>query len=170
MSSIWTPSGEHGVPDDGPRGIVDLGARTTDGAASGAVGATGALSQDEHRDADLDAQPEISPEEIAAMRQVHAQIRSTPAIDVVANHGIQLFELALIYLGVATPPDEQGRVPMPDLAQAGVAIDAMAVLVDGLGVRFGENEQTLRDALSQIQMLYVQVADQLNEQFGDSEQ
>ncbi len=115
-------------------------------------------------------QPEISAEEVAAMRHVHAQIRSTPAIDVVANHGIQLFELALIYLGVATPPDEQGRVPMPDLAQAGVAIDAMAVLVDGLGVRFGENEQTLRDALSQIQMLYVQVADQLNEQFGDTEQ
>ena len=95
------------------------------------------------------------------MREVHRQIRSTPAIDVVANHAVQLFELALVYLGVATPPDDDGRVPMPDLAQAGVAVDAMAVLVDGLGSRLGEHEQTLRDALSQIQMLYVRIAEQL---------
>ena len=167
MSSIWTPSGEHGVPDDGPKGIVDLGAIAHDGDSPMGPGSSPGPGQG---NADSLEQPEISPEEVAAMRHVHAQIRSTPAVDVVANHGIQLFELALIYLGVATPPDEQGRVPMPDLAQAGVAIDAMAVLVDGLGVRFGENEQTLRDALSQIQMLYVQVADQLNEQFGDNEQ
>ena len=88
-------------------------------------------------------------------------MRSTPAIDIVANHGVQLFELALVYLGVATPPDEHGRVPIPDLAQGGVAIDAMAILVDGLGSRLGEHEQTLRDGLAQIQMLYVQVADEL---------
>ena len=93
------------------------------------------------------------------MRQVHHQIRSTPAIDVVANHGVQLFELALVYLGVATPPDEQGRVPMPDLVQAGVAIDAMASLVDGMGSRLVEHEQTLRDGLAQIQQVYVQIAD-----------
>ncbi len=164
MSSIWTPSGEHGLPDDPAGGIVDLGAFAGD--QRGTQGTDGQLSSPE----DLDQGPPISAEEVAAMRQVHAQIRSTPAVDVVANHGIQLFELALIYLGVATPPDEQGRVPMPDLAQAGVAIDAMASLVDGLGSRYGENEGTLRDALTQIQQLYVQVADQLNEQFGTAEQ
>ena len=103
---------------------------------------------------------EVSPEELEAIREVQAQIRATPAIDVVANHAVQLFELALVYMGVASPPDEQGRMPAPDLAQAGVAIDAMAALVDGFGSRFCEHEQTLRDALSQIQMLYVQVADQ----------
>ena len=103
---------------------------------------------------------EVSPEELEAIREVQAQIRATPAIDVVANHAVQLFELALVYMGVASPPDEQGRVPAPDLVQAGVAIDAMAALVDGFGSRFSEHEQTLRDALSQIQMLYVQVADQ----------
>jgi hypothetical protein len=104
-----------------------------------------------------------SAEEVEAVRQIQAQIRATPAAVVVANHVIQLFELAVVYLGVATPPDEQGRVPMPDLAQAGVAIDAMAALIDGLGPRYGEDEQTLRDALAQIQMLYVQVADALGE-------
>ena len=35
------------------------------------------------------------------MRQVQAQIRATPAVDIVANHVVQLFELALVYLGVA---------------------------------------------------------------------
>jgi Domain of unknown function (DUF1844) len=110
------------------------------------------------------AGPDISPEELAAVRDVHAQIRATPAIDVIANHAVQLFELALVYLGVATPPDEQGRVPMPDLSEAGVAIDAMTTLVDGLGARFGDHEQTLRDALSQIQMLYVRVADELEKE------
>lgn len=97
------------------------------------------------------------------MRQVQAQIRATPAAAIVANHVVQLFELALVYLGVATPPDDQGRIPAPDLAQAGVAIDAMTSLIDGLGPRYGEDEQTLRDALTQIQMIYVQVADALGE-------
>jgi hypothetical protein len=40
-----------------------------------------------------------------------------------------------------------------------VAIDAMRALVDGLGPRLAEHEPTLRDALSQIQLLYVRVAD-----------
>ncbi len=144
MSSLWTPSGE--VPleperDGAPGPGLDPG---------GAPGAPPAA-----------AGPPVSEEELAAVREVHDQIRSTPAIDVVANHAVQLFELALVYLGVATPPDEQGRVPLPDLVGAGLAIDAMAALVDGLGSRFAEHEETLRDALGQIQMLYVRVADEL---------
>ena len=157
MSGIWTPSGEHQVPDDGPHGVVDLAGLGGQGAANGPGGPV---------DADGDGPeanfgPPISPEEMAAMRQIHQQIRSTPAIDVVANHGVQLFELALVYLGVATPPDEHGHVPMPDLVQAGVAIDAMAALVDGMGARFAEHEETLRDGLAQIQQLYVQVSETL---------
>lgn len=138
MSSLWTPSGEVPVEPDRP----------------GQPGAAAAAPPEAEG-------PPPSAEEMEAVREVHARIRQTPAIDIVANHAIQLFELALVYLGVATPPDEQGRVPMPDLAQAGVAIDGMTALVDGLGNRFGEHEQALRDGLAQIQMLYVQVADQL---------
>ena len=162
MSGIWTPSGEHIVPDDGPHGVVDL---------ANIGGAPGQSPAGGPEPAGYGAAPDdfggpVSAEEIAAMRQIHNQIRSTPAIDVVANHGVQLFELALVYLGVATPPDEQGRVPMPDLTEAGVAIDAMAALIDGMGQRLGEHEQTLRDGLAQIQQVYVQIADQMTSEFG----
>jgi hypothetical protein len=69
---------------------------------------------------------------------------------------------------VATPPDEQGRQPAPDLAAAGLVIDAVAALLDGIGTRLGEHEQALRDALSQTQMLYVQIAEALAAQEGDA--
>ncbi len=136
MSSLWTPGGEHRPPEEQP---AEAGFEAPGAATAPAV--------------------PVTPEELEAIREVQAQIRATPAIDVVANHAVQLFELALVYLGVAAPPDEQGRMPAPDLAQAGVAIDAMAALVDGFGPRLGEHEPTLHEALSQIQMLYVQVAD-----------
>lgn len=155
VGSIWTPSGEHSIPDDDPRR-----------SGAGAVGRSGGAAGAQYEAEGFGPGPgeAVSAEEVAAIRQIHAQIRSTPAVDVIANHAVQLFELALVYLGVATPPDEQGRVPYPDLPQAGVAIDAMQMLVDGFGTRWGEHEETLRDGLAQIQMLYVQVADQL----GDS--
>ena len=167
VSGIWTPSGEHIVPDDGPHGVVDLANLGGVPVQGPSGGLSGGYPADPGGDGGGQFGPDISPEEVAAMRQIHNQIRSTPAIDVVANHGVQLFELALVYLGVATPPDDQGRVPMPDLTEAGVAIDAMAALIDGMGQRLGEHEQTLRDGLAQIQQVYVQIADQLNEQFGE---
>jgi hypothetical protein len=151
MSSIWTPGGEHRVPDDEPGRAAP---------APASAPAPGGPAPDFEAFEDDAGAVQVSAEELEAIREVQAQIRATPAIDIVANHAVQLFELALVYMGVASPPDAQGRVPAPDLTQAGVAIDAMAALVDGLGSRFSEHEQTLHDALSQIQMLYVQVADQ----------
>jgi hypothetical protein len=75
------------------------------------------------------------------------------------NHALGIWQLGLVHLGVVTPPDEQGRPPTPDLASAGLAIDALAALVDGLGSRLGEHEVVLRDALAQSQMLYVEIAE-----------
>jgi hypothetical protein len=60
---------------------------------------------------------------------------------------------------VVTPADDEGRRPAPDLASAGLAIDALAALVDGLTDRLGEGEEMLRDALAQVQMLFVEIAD-----------
>jgi hypothetical protein len=81
--------------------------------------------------------------------------------DVVANHAFGLWQLALVYLGVATPPDEQGRQPAPILPAAALVIDAVAALLDGVGGRLGEHETQLRDALTQTQMVYVQLAEAL---------
>jgi hypothetical protein len=103
---------------------------------------------------------EPSAEEIAALREVQARLAATPVEDVIANHAIGILQLALMHLGANAIPDEQGRVPAPNLAAAGLAIDALAALVDGLGARFGENEEPLRQALGQVQMVFVEIADQ----------
>jgi hypothetical protein len=114
------------------------------------------------REQDADAQepePEPSPEEVAALRELHARLVATPVADVVANHALGIWQLALVHLGVITPPDAAGNLPKPDLASAGFAIDALAALVDGLNTRLGEHEPVLREALAQAQMLFVEVAD-----------
>jgi hypothetical protein len=84
--------------------------------------------------------------------------------DVVANHLFGLWQLALVYLGVATPPDEEGRQPMPDLEATRLVIDAVASVLDGIGSRLGEHEQPLREALAQTQMIYVQLAEAIAQQ------
>jgi hypothetical protein len=103
--------------------------------------------------------PEPSPEEVAALREVHAKLVATPIEDVIANHALGIWQLALVHLGVVTPPDEQGRLPAPNLPAAGLAIDAMAALVESLGERLGVHEPVLRDALGQAQMLFVEVSE-----------
>ena len=102
---------------------------------------------------------EPSEEELAALRELHARLAATPVADVIVNHAIGIWQLALVHLGVVTPPDEQGRRPAPNLAAAGLAIDALAALVDALTGRLGEGEEMLRDALGQAQMLFVEVAE-----------
>lgn len=127
--SLWTPDGEH---------QVDRGAEPN-------VPTT--PSED-------DPLAELSPEEraqveqmAAEMDEVRRQLASVPAAVVVANHAMGLYELAAIHLS-AQPPN---------FAEAQLAIDAMAAIVEGLEGRLGENEQTLRDALGQLRLAYVQL-------------
>ncbi len=154
MSTLWTPSGEHRPnPDSEPGGgdDIDLSAR------GGGYGDGDPPGPDPG-----DVEP--TPEEIAALRELHARLTATPVVDVIANHALGIWQLALVHLGVVTPPDSDGRRPAPNLAAAGLAIDALAAIVDGLGPRLGEHEQVLRDALVQAQMLFVEVADAVSEQ------
>ncbi len=96
----------------------------------------------------LDPEQHEQAEQLAAeMAEVRKQLLSVPASVVVANHAMGLYELAAIHLGS----------PEPDLGQAQVAIDGFGALVDALGDRLGENAETLRDALGQIRLAYVQV-------------
>ncbi len=83
----------------------------------------------------------------AAMAEARARLAEVPAEVVVVNHLMGLYELGAIHLSA----DE------PDLGAASLAIDAMALLVDGLGDRLGDDTQTMRDALANIRMAYVGV-------------
>jgi hypothetical protein len=96
---------------------------------------------------------------VEALREVHARLVSTPVEDVIANHALGIWQLALVHLGVITPPDADGSPPPANLFAAGLAIDAMAALVDGLGDRLGVHASVLRDALNQAQMLFVEVSE-----------
>jgi hypothetical protein len=82
---------------------------------------------------------------------VRTELAATSVADLVANHAIGLWQLAVLHL---TP--EAGAPARLD--EAGLAIDAMAALLDGVGDRLGENEPPLRDALSQLRLAFVQVS------------
>src|SRR5438309_1968266 len=71
----------------------------------------------------------------------------TPASIVVANHVMGLFELAALHLS-----QQPANLP-----QAQLAIDAMAAIVEGLGSRLEQSEATLKEALAQIRLAYVQL-------------
>lgn len=139
MSTFWTPSGEHRVPDDTPE-------QDPSGAA-------------QPLPPDFGAEGEIDPETAAAMEEqllaAQQQLLSVPASQIVSNHLIGLFELAALHL----------RTDPPDLEQARLPIDAMGLVVEGLGDQLHE-AQTLTAALHQIRMAYVEVHTAMN---GDDE-
>ena len=152
MSSLWTPSGEHRPPDSDGGAGQGPGAGVPQDPGAGAPPGPGGPPPGS-------GEPEPSAEEIAALREVHAKLVATPVEDVVANHALGIWQLALVHLGVITPPDTDGSPPAPNLAAAGFAIDALAALVDGLGERLGPHEPVLREALTQAQMLFVEVSE-----------
>lgn len=95
---------------------------------------------------------------LGAMADVRRQLAEVPAEVVVTNHVMGLYELAAIHLS-ATPPD---------LVSAALAIDAVACLVEGLGDRLGDDAATMRDALGNIRIAFVQIKNQFTAQRGDA--
>jgi hypothetical protein len=85
--------------------------------------------------------PEVDVEEL------RRQLAAAPPEVVVANHCYGLFELAAVYLSQQPPL----------LTQAQLAIDALGLLVDGLGDRLGAQRTTLQDALAQIRLAFVEL-------------
>lgn len=85
------------------------------------------------------------------MRRVRAELATTPVVDLVANHAIGLWQLAVLHL----TPDEGIA---PNLDEASLAIDAMGSIVDGLGPRLGDNAEPLREALAQLRLAFIQVS------------
>lgn len=142
--SLWTPSGEHEVPRRQP---TDQDAARGAGADAATASPTEPLP-DGFDPENLTPEQRAQAEQLAAeMAEVRKQLLSAPAAVVVANHAMGLYELAAIHLST-----EQ-----PDLDEAKLAIDAFGALVDTLGDRLGDDSGTLRDALAQIRLAFVQV-------------
>ncbi|MDQ3738053.1 MAG: hypothetical protein M3337_02665 [Actinomycetota bacterium] len=84
----------------------------------------------------------------AALDDARRRLTEVPPQVVVTNHAMGLYELAAIHLS-ADPPNLTG---------AQLAIDAVRALVEGLGDRLGDEVGTLRTAVANIQMAYVEVS------------
>ena len=135
MSTLWTPGGEHepGRRDD-PAGFVGDGPTP---------------------EAPEWSRP--SEEELEEMVRARAELASVPVADIIANHAVGLWQLALLHL--LPDPADEGIETEPRLPEAALAIDAFAALVDGLGQRLAPHDEALREALSQLRLAYVQVSD-----------
>ncbi|MEX0665210.1 MAG: hypothetical protein WD598_10655 [Acidimicrobiia bacterium] len=130
MSSLWTPSGDH---------VPKAEHEATEPATPPRA----------------EAAPDDAPDDAAVaeeLRRVRAELAATPVTDIIANHAVGLWQLAVLHL---TPDGDEP----PNLDEAGLAIDAMAGIVENLGDRLGENADPLRDALAQLRLAFVQVRD-----------
>ena len=135
MSTLWTPGGEVPIDDGRGRSAAPPPQAPPEPPEDPLAG----LSDEER------AQAEEMAQQLAEARQ---QIANTPASVVIGNHAMGLYELGAIHLSQQPPNLEEARV----------AIDALGALVEGLEGRLGEHEATLKDALHQIRMAFVQVS------------
>ena len=77
-----------------------------------------------------------------------AYLRSTPVETVLGNHFFVLLQLAALQLS-STPPNLPG---------AQLVIDTVAAMLQAGGERLGEHVALYRNALAEVQQLYVRVA------------
>jgi hypothetical protein len=136
VSTLWTPGGEQEPSDENPE----------DQPGVPQPGAAGDETDEQARE---------------QLRQLREQLAETPVSDIVANHAIGLWELALLHLSPA-----EGFPP--DLEQAQLAIDGMAALVEGLGHRLGRHEEPLREALRQLRLAFVEISGEVDSGDGDT--
>ena len=133
--------------DDLNENLANFGSGDGDGGAGPGGAAPGADLDDFDLD-DLDPEQRSQIEAAQqAMEEARARLSEVPAEVVVTNHVMGLYELAAIHL--SSEP--------PDLHQSALAIDAVACLVDGLGDRLGPDATTMRDALNNIRLAFVQI-------------
>lgn len=98
-----------------------------------------------------DAETAPPPRDDAAMAaELQRYLLEAPAEEVVVQHAVGLYELAALHLSQ----------PEPRLDDARLAIDALRGLVEALEGRLGDAGRQLHDLLPQLQMAFVQLADQ----------
>src|SRR5262245_43357775 len=137
MSTIWTPSGEY-VPRDEPPKRPEGPPSAPPGGGQAGPGPR-----------------EPTQEQIEAALAQAREVLATPVIEHIGGHAMAMFELAALHLEreAATGGEEQ-----PDLAEASLAIDAMAALVEGLGDRLEPYRGQLQSALDQLRMAFVKLS------------
>lgn len=98
-------------------------------------------------------EPELTPEQqeqakamAHELAEARARLLETEVSTVLTNHALGVYELAAIHL----------TADSPDFAEAQLAIDGLAAIVEGLAGRLGDGEPTLVDALHQARMAFVQ--------------
>jgi hypothetical protein len=96
---------------------------------------------------------EPSSEDVEAALAEAKAVLAIPVVEHVGRHAMALFELAALHLEREAVTGEP-----PDLAEASLAIDAMAALVEGLGERLGRYQSMLADALAQLRLAYVEAS------------
>lgn len=133
MSTLWTPRGEHEVPRDQPAGPpthppTSEPASEPAGPPADAAGGAGELDE----------------EMAQRLRELQQQLVSVPAEQVVTQHMMGLAELAALHL----------RNDPPTLDEAQLPIDALGLLVEGLGERLSQHE-AFTSMLSEIRMAFV---------------
>ncbi len=138
MSTIWTPSGEYVPREEPPK---QPAGPPPGGPTPGAQGAEGGR--------------EPTPEEIQSALNEARRVLATPVIEHIGGHAMAMFELAALHLEreAATGGEEK-----PDLAEASLAIDAMAALVEGLGDRLEPYRAQLESALNQLRRAFVELS------------
>lgn len=127
MSGLWTPSGDF-EPESG--GASDPG------------GAPGEPTEEQMR---------------GELARFQAQLAATPAVEVIANHAVGLFELARLHLALAAEGPESIEERMIRLNEARLCCDAFAGMIDALGERLGEGQQPLAEGLSQLRIAIVEI-------------
>ena len=80
------------------------------------------------------------------LAEARARLLETDVATVIGNHALGIYELAAIHLTADEPKMDEARL----------AVDGLSALVEGLEGRLGEVEATLREALHQAKMAYVQ--------------
>jgi hypothetical protein len=85
-----------------------------------------------------------TPEQEAEAQRIAQEVRDTPSRDWILNASVTLANVAATKLDAGMAADAQ------------LAIDALAALVNGVGPRLGDAEAPLRQTVAQLQMAFAQ--------------
>ena len=98
------------------------------------------------------SEPQLTEEQI---RQLEAELERISVEDVLLQTIVSLINLGARKGGLASPP---GEGPAPDWPQMRMAIEGARALMPLLEAEHGEELAPVREALSQLQMAYVNAA------------